>query len=74
MAKDIEIEEPKAAAASTAAGDQRQQVTVDATKTNRYIPQTAAEWTALGLVAPNSLWPCQESSGNLLDVIGSLTL
>ena len=33
MAKDIEIEEPKsAAAASTPAGDQRQQVTVDATK------------------------------------------
>ena len=36
-----------------------------------YFPQTAAEWEALGLTAPGSLWTFQESSGNIIDQIGS---
>ena len=39
-----------------------------------YVPQNAADFTFLGLTAPNSLWLMQESSGNLSDSIGSLTL
>jgi hypothetical protein len=38
-----------------------------------YTPVNAAEWTALGLTAPNSLWLCQEASGNLADSIGAVT-
>lgn len=45
----------------------------DATS-NIYVPSTSAQWTALGLTAPNSLWLCQEASGNLADSIGALTL
>jgi hypothetical protein len=38
-----------------------------------YTPIDAAEWTAIGLTAPNSLWLCQEASGNLSDSIGAVT-
>lgn len=39
-----------------------------------YVPETSAEWTALSLTAPADLWLTQESSGNLADSIGSVTL
>lgn len=39
-----------------------------------YCPSSAAEWQALGLTAPSSLWLCQEASGNAADTIGSVTL
>ncbi len=39
-----------------------------------YVPETAADFTALGIAAPSSLWLCQEASGNLSDSIGSVTL
>lgn len=52
-------------------------VTKDATS-GRYIPQTAAEWTTLlagtGISPPDSLWRCQEASGNLADSIGSAAM
>lgn len=54
-------------------------VTKDATA-NIYFPSTSGEWstfrTAASLVmaAPNSLWLCQEASGNLADSIGANTL
>lgn len=46
---------------------------IDATS-GVYVPSTSEQWTALGLVVPDSLWLCQEASGNLTDSIGSLTL
>lgn len=45
-----------------------------------YVPASATEWTnfrsynSLSAANPNSLWLCQESSGNIADSIGSLTL
>lgn len=39
-----------------------------------YVPATAADFTALGIAIPDSLWACQEAAGNLADSIGSLTL
>lgn len=53
--------------------------TVDATST-KSVPANSSEWTdfiaynALSVAVPNSLWLCQEASGNLADSIGSLTL
>lgn len=41
---------------------------------NRYVPQNASDFVQLGITAPDSLWLCQEASGNLSDAIGSLTL
>lgn len=54
-------------------------VSNDATSGIR-VPASAQEWTdfiayaGLSNAAPNSLWLCQEASGNLADSIGSLTL
>ena len=52
-------------------------ITKDATK-GWARPVSAAEWTELlsgtGIPNPDSAWPCTEASGNLSDVIGSLTL
>lgn len=54
-------------------------VTKDATS-NKYVPANSSEWTtfrtagSLSTANPNSLWLCQETSGNLSDSIGSLTL
>jgi len=39
-----------------------------------YFPETAAQWNELGLPAPDALWLCQESSGNLVDVINGYVL
>jgi len=43
-----------------------------------YVPASSAEWTELlagtGLSAPSFLWLCQESSGNIADSIGGVTL
>lgn len=41
---------------------------------NWYVPQSGADFTALGLAVPDYLWLCQEASGNLSSTIGSLTL
>jgi len=38
------------------------------------LPATAADFTNRGIAAPASLWLCQESSGNLADSIGGVTL
>jgi hypothetical protein len=52
---------------------------VDASS-NKAVPADSTEWDAfrsansLAVATPNSLWLCQESSGNLADSIGSLTL
>ncbi len=54
-------------------------VSRDATS-NIYLPANASQWTTfraaagLSIANPNSLWLCQEASGNLADSIGSLTL
>lgn len=32
-----------------------------------YVPVTSAQWTALGLTAPTTLYPCQEAAGALVD-------
>ena len=39
-----------------------------------YVPQSAAEFQALGLAVPDWLWLCQEASGNLAATIGSVPL
>lgn len=39
-----------------------------------FTPASAADFTALGLTAPSSLWLCQEASGNAADAIGAVTL
>lgn len=39
-----------------------------------YVPGSAADFTALSITPANSLWKCQEASGNLADSIGALTL
>lgn len=39
-----------------------------------FAPASAADYTLLGVTAPNNLFLCQEASGNLADSIGSLTL
>jgi hypothetical protein len=41
---------------------------------NVYVPTSTGDWAQLGLPAPSHQWNCQESSGNLSDAIGSLTL
>lgn len=41
---------------------------------NVYLPGSAANFTSLGLVVPDSLWLCQEASGNLADSIGAVPL
>lgn len=41
---------------------------------NVYIPESAADFTELGITAPTSLWLCQEASGNLSDSIAAVTL
>jgi hypothetical protein len=45
----------------------------DATS-GKYVPSTAAQFTALGISAPVSIHLCQEASGSLADSVGSLTL
>ncbi len=47
--------------------------TVDATS-GIYVPISAAEYTALGITAPASIWTCQETSGDLDDKVGILDL
>lgn len=39
-----------------------------------YVPSSAAQYTALGLTAPDALWLMQEASGNLADSIGAIPL
>lgn len=39
-----------------------------------YVPQSSADFTALSVTVPDSLWLCQEASGNLSDSIGAVTL
>lgn len=39
-----------------------------------YVPQSSAHFTALDIAVPDSLWLCQESSGNLADSIGAVAL
>lgn len=39
-----------------------------------YVPVSDDDFDQLGITPPNSLWLCQEASGNLADSIGSLTL
>ncbi len=46
----------------------------DGPSTAIYLPQTAAQWVAIGLPAPNHLWLCQDASGNLAAAIGATTL
>lgn len=41
---------------------------------NVYVPQSQADFTALGLGTWTNLYLCQEASGNMLDTIGSVTL
>lgn len=41
---------------------------------NWYVPEAAAQFTALGLAPPDFLWLCQEASGDLASTIGSLAL
>jgi PKD repeat protein len=41
---------------------------------NWYVPQTAAQFTALGLAAPDWLYLCQEASGDLAPTIGAISL
>ena len=36
-----------------------------------FVPETSAHFTAIGLAAPDFLWPCQDASGALANVIGS---
>lgn len=38
-----------------------------------YVPSTAAQFTALGITAPQHLYLCQEASGDLADSIGGVT-
>lgn len=38
------------------------------------VPQSTADFIALGLRVPDHLWLCQESSGNLVPTIGSVQL
>lgn len=38
-----------------------------------FVPATSADFVALGLTAPSSLFLCQEASGNLADSIGAVT-
>ncbi len=45
----------------------------DATS-SKYVPSSAAQFTALGLTAPSSIWLLQMASGNASDSVGSLTL
>jgi PKD repeat protein len=52
-------------------------VTPDVTRdgpTSWRVPQSAADFTALGLAAPDYLWLCQEGSGDLVSTIGTLNL
>lgn len=77
---DVEVDADNAAAPDT---DQETTVvnlvTKDATSGKR-VPASSAEWTSLisyysrSYSAPNSLWLCQEASGNLADSIGGNTL
>lgn len=39
-----------------------------------YVPTSAADFTALGLTVPDSLWLCQEASGNADDVFNAMDL
>lgn len=39
-----------------------------------YFPASSADFVALGLSAPNSLWPLQEASGALVDTISGVNL
>jgi hypothetical protein len=39
-----------------------------------FVPGSAADFALLGEAAPQSLWLCQEASGNLADSIGALPL
>lgn len=54
-------------------------VTIDATS-SKYMPQNAAEWTALMAAAglatgnPSSTWLFQQAAGNTADTIGAVTL
>lgn len=47
--------------------------TSDATS-GKYVPISAAEYTALGLSTPASIWLMQEAIGDLADSVGSITL
>ena len=48
-------------------------VTQDATS-GKYIPQTTAEWNALGVTSPNAIYGFQDASGNIVDSVGTATL
>jgi hypothetical protein len=37
-----------------------------------YTPARAADWAALSLTTPNSIWPCSEASGNLVDSVAGV--
>jgi hypothetical protein len=39
-----------------------------------YFPASSADFLALGLSAPNSLWPLQEASGSMVDTISGINL
>lgn len=39
-----------------------------------YVPTATAHWTNLGLPIPTRFWTCQETSGNLVDIVAGLTL
>lgn len=45
----------------------------DATS-GKYIPSSAAQFTALGLVTPDEIWLCNAASGNLVGLISAGTL
>lgn len=45
-----------------------------ATDNGVYFPEAANQWSALGIAAPRNLYTFQESSGNLMDQIGTLDL
>lgn len=69
----------KQAGQLTLGGDPFAGIDRDATS-NIYYPANSSQWTqfrsaaSLSIGNPNSLWLCQEASGNLADSIGSLTL
>ncbi len=47
--------------------------TQDATSL-KFIPQSRAEYTTLGLLPPSSIWPMQETTGSLIDANGIVNL
>lgn len=39
-----------------------------------FVPTSSSDFTALSITTPTHVWPCQEASGNLVDVIDSVNL